>query len=101
MTAIGLAGIAVLAVLFWGIFRTAAGQQEALPLPRVPGKKALAVMFFENQSANADFDLLREGLADMLITDLARYDKLTVLSRQQLHMLLERIGYKPREKTRL
>lgn len=51
-------------------------------------------MFFENQSAKPDLDWLSEGLADMFITDLARFDKLTVLSRQQLHLLLERNGPK-------
>ena len=33
----------------------------------------------------------------MFITDLARFDKLTVLSRQQLHLLLERTGHKPQD----
>jgi tetratricopeptide (TPR) repeat protein len=58
-------------------------------------------MYFENQSARPDLDWLREGLADMLITDLARSNKLTVLSRQQLHLLLERGGYKPSDKIQL
>lgn len=59
-------------------------------LPQTPGKKAIAVMFFENQSGNAELDWLREGLADMLIADLSRSAKLTVLSRGQLHLLLGR-----------
>src|SRR5205085_5947787 len=40
-------------------------------------------------------------LADMVITDLSRSDKLSLLSRQQLHLLLERIGHDEREKIRL
>ncbi|MGH9834069.1 MAG: tetratricopeptide repeat protein, partial [Blastocatellia bacterium] len=44
---------------------------------------------------------LREGLADMLITNLSRSPKLNLLSRQQLHALLERIGHGPAEPIRL
>jgi tetratricopeptide (TPR) repeat protein/DNA-binding winged helix-turn-helix (wHTH) protein len=62
-------------------------------LPRVPGKRTLVVMFFENRSSEAETDWLREGLADMLITDLSRSAKFSVLGRQQLHLLLERGGY--------
>ena len=37
----------------------------------------------------------------MIITDLSRSDKLSLLSRQQLHLLLERIGHNENEKIRL
>jgi tetratricopeptide (TPR) repeat protein len=64
-----------------------------LPLPQVPGRRTVAVIFFDNQSESRDLDWLREGLADMLITNLSRSARLTVLGRQQLHLLLERRGY--------
>lgn len=70
-------------------------------LPQLPGKKRLAVMFFENQSETAEFDWLRQGLADMLITNLSRSERLTVLSRQQLQLLLERTGYETDEPVNL
>ncbi|HVQ37025.1 MAG TPA: tetratricopeptide repeat protein, partial [Pyrinomonadaceae bacterium] len=70
-------------------------------LPQVPGRKPVAVMYFDNQSGNSDLDWLREGLADMIITDLSRSDKLSLLSRQQLHLLLERIGHNQGEHIRL
>jgi tetratricopeptide (TPR) repeat protein/DNA-binding winged helix-turn-helix (wHTH) protein len=70
-------------------------------LPQTPGKRAVAVMFFDNQSGSADLDWLREGLADMLITDLSRSKNLTILSRQQLHTLLDRAGHQLTEKIRL
>jgi tetratricopeptide (TPR) repeat protein/DNA-binding winged helix-turn-helix (wHTH) protein len=60
-------------------------------LPQVAGKMTVAVMHFDNLSASPELDWLREGLADMLITDLSRSAKLTVLGRQQLHLLLERL----------
>jgi tetratricopeptide (TPR) repeat protein/DNA-binding winged helix-turn-helix (wHTH) protein len=65
-----------------------------LSLPGIAGKKPVAVMFFEDRSGGAELDWLREGLPDMLISDLSRSPKLAVLSRQQLHLLLERIGHK-------
>jgi DNA-binding winged helix-turn-helix (wHTH) protein/TolB-like protein len=74
---------------------------STVTLPQTPGKRSVAVMFFDNQSGSADLDWLREGLADMLITDLSRSKNLTILSRQQLHTLLERNGHQPSEKIRL
>jgi len=62
-------------------------------LPQLAGKKPLVVMRIENQSGSADLDWLRDGLCDMLITNLSRSAKLTVLSRQQLHLLLTRTGH--------
>lgn len=72
--------------------RRPARQGAEVALPQVPGKLPLVVMRFENQSGSADLNWLREGLADMLITDLSRSTNVTVLSRHQLHLLLERAG---------
>ncbi|HLK19563.1 MAG TPA: tetratricopeptide repeat protein [Bryobacteraceae bacterium] len=91
---LGLAATGGIA-LAWTMFRHSSTPAVELTLPRVPGRKALAVMYFENQSANPNLNWLSEGLADMFITDLARFDKLTVLSREQLHLLLDRNGLKP------
>jgi tetratricopeptide (TPR) repeat protein/DNA-binding winged helix-turn-helix (wHTH) protein len=76
-------------------------QLAAVTLPQVPGKKALVVMYFDNRSGSAELDWLRAGLADMLITDLSRSKNLTVLSRQQLYQIMERIGHQPAEAVRL
>lgn len=74
---------------------------SVVTLPEMPGKRSVAVMFFDNQSGSADIDWLREGLADMLITDLSRSQNLTILSRQQLRTLLDRAGRQPSEKISL
>jgi len=58
-------------------------------IPQITGKKSVAVMYFKNQTENAELDWLREGLADMLIGDLSRSDKLAVVSRGQLSAFLE------------
>jgi tetratricopeptide (TPR) repeat protein/DNA-binding winged helix-turn-helix (wHTH) protein len=90
--------VLVLGGIFWFWSRTVSVKGAEVTLPQLPGKKTVAVMYFENQSGRADLNWLREGLADMLITDLAHSDQLTVLSRQQLYSLLERIGHKQGEK---
>ena len=72
-----------------------------IALPALPGKRSVAVMYFDNQSSNPNLDWLREGLADMLITNLSRSDKLTLLNRLQLHLLLERMGYNRGDDIRL
>lgn len=57
-------------------------------------KKTVAVLYFENQSGDADLNWLREGLADMLITDLTQSPGLAVLGRPQLKALRARIGHR-------
>jgi tetratricopeptide (TPR) repeat protein len=46
-------------------------------------------------------DWLRGGITDMLVTNLSRSKSLSVLSRQQLHLLLERAGRADAQKLRL
>ncbi|MEN3333665.1 MAG: hypothetical protein V7641_3030 [Blastocatellia bacterium] len=88
--------IVLVAGIWFGLQKAWNRQGSALaemPLPQLPGRKTVAVIFFDNQSASPDLDWLREGLADMLITNLSRSARLTVLGRQQLHLLLERSGH--------
>jgi len=97
ISAVLLAAVMTLALTF----RPARRPTVEVTLPQVPGRKPLAVMYFENQSDSRELDWLREGLADMLITNLSRSKKLTVLGRQQLHLLLERIGHRQADAIRL
>ena len=75
--------------LYWRAKPSAAPE---ISLPRVPGKKPVAVMYFENRANDRELDWLREGLADMLIASLSRSQRLTLLSRQQLASLLSHTG---------
>lgn len=77
--------------LLLNLSQTFRQQTSEITLTNAPGKKPVVVMFFENQSGDTQLDWLREGLTDMLITNLSRSDKFTVLSRAQLYVLLERI----------
>jgi tetratricopeptide (TPR) repeat protein/DNA-binding winged helix-turn-helix (wHTH) protein len=90
-----ITGLAATTVLGWIVLRLFANAPLEWTLPTVPGKKALAVMYFEDQSHRPDLKWLREGLADMFIADLAHSRSFNVLSRQQLQLLLDRAGRKP------
>lgn len=94
LIAAGFIIITILPLLYLGLSYVRRPQPltEVKLLP-TPGKRAIAVLFFNNQSGSTDLDWLREGLADMLITNLSRSQKFNVLGRQQLHLLLERQGF--------
>jgi len=81
--------------------RARVGSGSNVTLPQTEGKRSVAVMFFDNQSGSADLDWLREGLADMLISDLSRSKNLTVLSRDQLRTLIDRASHPASEKIRI
>jgi len=56
-------------------------------------RNTIAVMFLENQSKTTELDWLREGLAEMLVTGLSRSKTLSVVGREQLALLLDRVGH--------
>jgi tetratricopeptide (TPR) repeat protein/DNA-binding winged helix-turn-helix (wHTH) protein len=58
----------------------------------VSGPPILAVFSLENATGRSDLDWLREGLSDMILTDLARTHKWNVLSRERIHTLLDDHG---------
>jgi len=99
LVAAAIALIVISVVTFYFIRKRAMPDSSvAMTLPQDPTRRPVAVMFFDNDSGSTELDWLREGLADMIITDLSRSKNLTLLSRQQLHVLLERAGYKEPEK---
>ena len=48
----------------------------------------IAVLYFDNNTPDKDFDLLKKGMADMLITDLSGFEGLQVVEREKLESLL-------------
>jgi len=50
--------------------------------------ETIAVVNFINRNAPDDWDWLEKGLADLLITDLARSDRLTVVERERMQSML-------------
>jgi tetratricopeptide (TPR) repeat protein len=101
LSVIGLVIIAIIVAVSVVRKRNMGDSLVSLTLPQDPSRRPVAVMFFDNESGNADLDWLREGLADMIITELSRSKTLAVLSRQQLHVLLERTGHNQSEKISL
>jgi TolB-like protein len=55
---------------------------------RAAGKPVATVLYFDNNSGRADYDVQRKGLADMLITDLSASDELVVVEREKIEHLL-------------
>lgn len=93
-TVVTVAGliIACTALVFAYFSLPPTASKADIRLPKIEGRTPVAVMFFENTSGDTELDWLREGLADMLITNLSRSERLTVLSRQQLAALIDRKG---------
>lgn len=90
VASLALAGLAAVAGARW--WPSAASFVPETMLSSIPGTRRVAVMYFENQSDSRDLAWLSQGLADMVITDLSRIETVSVLSRQQLDVLMDRNG---------
>jgi tetratricopeptide (TPR) repeat protein/DNA-binding winged helix-turn-helix (wHTH) protein len=55
----------------------------------VPGPPILAVFSLSNETGRQDLDWLREGVSDMILTDLAHTRQWNVLSREKSHALFD------------
>ena len=75
--ALGALALALLASL-------AATRADAAPT-------AVMVLYFDNDTGNADYDSLTKGLADMMITDLSAVPSLAVVERQKLEAILHEL----------
>ncbi len=62
----------------------------ALPAHAVT-KRVVAVMYFDNNTAKEEYDPLRKGLADMIISDLAGAPNLTLVEREKLQKLVDEV----------
>ncbi len=66
---------------------TVSGAAWAEPSDRM----TLAVMYFTNRGGEGEWDWLRKGLADLLITDLASSDRLLLVERERLQAALKEL----------
>ncbi|MGH9586127.1 MAG: tetratricopeptide repeat protein [Acidobacteriaceae bacterium] len=90
-------GLAVAVLLAgWGAARVysglVAGGTSVAPLT---ARRSLVVMYFNNESGNQNQDWLKQGLTDMLITDMSRSGELQVLGREELASLRDGTSQKP------
>ncbi len=51
-------------------------------------KPIVAVLYFDNATRKPELDVLRKGMADMLVTDLVSWDGVTVVERARLEEVL-------------
>ncbi|MFT3710435.1 MAG: CsgG/HfaB family protein [Archangium sp.] len=63
----------------------------AAPALAGPAARTLAVAYFDNNSGDAQYDPLRKGLADMLITDLVNVSALKIVERDRLNQILDEL----------
>ncbi|NJM91153.1 MAG: hypothetical protein HC863_02550 [Myxococcales bacterium] len=54
-------------------------------------RPVVAVLYFDNNTGNPEFDVLKKGFADMMITDLASVEGMVVVERDRLEALLAEI----------
>lgn len=81
-----LAALAIIAVLIWRFLP----QKETVLPPS--DKPSLAIMYFKNNTGDADLDHWRVALADLLITDLSQSKYIRVLSGEVLYNILENLN---------
>jgi tetratricopeptide (TPR) repeat protein len=55
-------------------------------------RRAVAVMFFENQTGDESLEWLQKGLTEMIIRSLSQSQYLSVLSTDRIYEILERVG---------
>lgn len=61
----------------------------ALLVPAIAAARpVVTVLYFENQTAQRDYDVLQKGLADMMVTDLVASDAVDVVEREKLEAVL-------------
>jgi TolB-like protein/Flp pilus assembly protein TadD/predicted Ser/Thr protein kinase len=56
---------------------------------RAGGKPSLAVMYFQNNTGNEQFNWLRTGLTDLVVTDLSQSSEIEVLGTDRLFQILK------------
>jgi tetratricopeptide (TPR) repeat protein/DNA-binding winged helix-turn-helix (wHTH) protein len=81
-----MAVFSLLLLFLCGDMRHTAGQLHTTPLP-ASGIPTLAVFSLANGTGRPDLDWLREGLSDMILTDLSHTGRWNVLSREEIHGL--------------
>jgi tetratricopeptide (TPR) repeat protein/DNA-binding winged helix-turn-helix (wHTH) protein len=79
---------ALLFLCLYGI-RRRASERSSSTSSTVTGAPTLAVFPLSNATGRPDLDWLREGLSDMILTDLAHTGKWNVLSREKMHSLVD------------
>jgi TolB-like protein len=54
-------------------------------------RPVVSVLYFDNNTNKSDYDVLRKGFADMMVTDLVAWDGVTVVERDRLEAVLNEL----------
>ncbi len=65
--------------------------EQQLDVARIPNN-TIAILYFENKGQKADLNPLQKGLAEMVITDLAKVRSLKVVERIRLHEMMQEMN---------
>lgn len=65
--------------------------EQQLDVARIPNN-TIAILYFENKGQKADLNPLQKGLAEMVITDLAKVKSLKVVERIRLHEMMQEMN---------
>jgi len=65
-------------------------REQTLDVDSIP-ENTIAVSYFANVTGSEEFDVLRKGLADMMITDLSQVNSLKVLERTRMQALMDEL----------
>jgi serine/threonine protein kinase/Tfp pilus assembly protein PilF len=84
--AFAIIAVAIIAVLIWRLVP----QKRVVPFPH--DKPSLAVMYFENNTGDENFDHWRKALSDLLVADLSQSKYIMVLSGEKLYNILEELN---------
>lgn len=60
--------------------------------PAHAADRTVAILYFDNNTGDSQYDVFQKGLADMLIADLAEVPGITVVERDRLQALLDEIA---------
>ncbi len=71
--------------------KRAIAMEAQLEVAKVPSN-TVAILYFENKGTNNELDPLQKGLAEMIITDLAKVNSLKVVERIRLQKLIEEMN---------
>ena len=85
------AAIVVIAVAAWSLLGPSPATPPAAPTTagvEFPDQSSIAVLFFDNLSGDPELDWLRNGLTDMLVTDLSQSPEVRVLSTDRVYQIL-------------
>ena len=90
-------GLAVLIIIAAAIvFLKVLPKKQLAPPPS--GKPSLAILYFENISADPSLDDWKTGLTELLITDLSQSKYINVLGSDRIYGLLKRLGLEAAKK---